>query len=67
MIIVDRIENDIVVLEIENRFYELPKFVFPETIKEGDVVSFVIDEETTSARKESLTNRLTNLFNKGER
>ena len=62
--IVDKIEDDIVVLEINNGLFNLNKKYFPKDIKEGDIVSydndkFKILEDETKNRE----NQIKDLFN----
>lgn len=54
--IVDRIVEDIVVLEVEGEMLEFNKTVFPDEIREGDIVrkkgdNFIILKEETEERK----------------
>ena len=59
--IVDRIENNIVVLEAMDKSHsDVPLSLFPDTVKEGDVVilredgTYKTDEMKTKARKAKL-------------
>ena len=59
--IVDRIENNIAVLEAKDKTYlDVPLSLFPDTVKEGDVVilredgTYKTDEMKTKARKAKL-------------
>ena len=59
--IVDRIENNIVVLEAMDKSHsDVPLSLFPDTVKEGDVVilredgTYKTDEAKTKARKAKL-------------
>ena len=57
--IVDRIENNIVVLEVSEDYFNLDLDIFPDKIKEGDLVEykdnkFVILLEETVNRKEEI-------------
>ena len=38
--IVDRIENNIVVVEINNGYFNFEKSKFPKEVKEGDIVEY---------------------------
>ncbi|HZJ83915.1 MAG TPA: DUF3006 domain-containing protein [Syntrophomonadaceae bacterium] len=64
MFIIDRIENDIVVVEYEGRTYDLPRKIMPLSIKEGDVISFDfhIDREATKARHNKVEKLVDDLF-----
>ena len=59
--IVDRIENNLVVLEAMDKSHsDVSLSLFPDTVKEGDVVilcedgTYKTDEEKTKARKAKL-------------
>lgn len=62
--IVDRIEGEIVVIELNKEIINIHKSKLPEDIEEGDIVELVGDEfkklpEETSRRK----NEIDDLFN----
>lgn len=69
--IIDRFEGENVVVEIERkgiRVYD--RKLFPENIKEGDVVifkdnSFIVDEEETKKRREYIKKLFNDLIDKG--
>jgi len=65
LFIVDRFEGDWAIIETENRdTFNLPRFVLPPGIREGDVISIEveIDLEVTKERTEKSKRRLNNLF-----
>lgn len=66
MIVVDRIENDIVVVEIDGSFVNIPKSIFTEEVNEGDVLVLSVDKQETQNRKEMLGNKLNRLFNRSK-
>ena len=66
MIVIDRIENDIVVVEFDGKFVNIPKSVFNEEINEGDVLVLSVDKQETKSRKEMLGNKLNSLFNRSK-
>lgn len=66
MIVIDRIENDIVVVEINGSFVNIPKSVFNEEINEGDVLVLSVDKQETKNRKEMLGDKLNSLFNRSK-
>lgn len=66
MIVIDRIENDIVVVEVNGSFVNIPKSVFNEEINEGDVLVLSVDKQETQNRKEMLGNKLNSLFNRSK-
>lgn len=50
--IVDKITNNIVRLEAENnKMIEVTHELFPRSVKEGDVISIIIDKEESLARE----------------
>jgi hypothetical protein len=66
MFIVDRIEDDIVVVEYSDGYLNIPIDLFNEEVSEGDVLYLGVDKEKTLSRKEEMTNRLNKLFNKNK-
>lgn len=64
MIIIEKIEGNIVKLEIGENFIELPISEFPNDISEGDVLTFLVDKEKTESIKKSTSEKLFSLFNK---
>lgn len=63
-IIVDRIEDNYIVIELENgKFINIPKDLIPD-IKEGDVVDININHEETLKRKKEITQVMNDLFEK---
>jgi hypothetical protein len=56
--IVDRIEKDVVVIEIEKEIFNFNIDLFPEGIKEGDLVEYegdkftILEDETKKREKE---------------
>ncbi len=66
MFIVDRIEDNIVVVEYSDGYLNIPIDLFNEEVSEGDVLYLGVDKEKTLSRKEEMTNRLNKLFNKNK-
>lgn len=64
MIIIDRFEGEIVVVEYEKKFYNIPRTWLPVGAKEGDVVAVTIavDEEATARRREDMERQVKDLF-----
>lgn len=64
MIIIDRFEGEIVVVEYEEKFYNIPRSWLPVGAKEGDVVAVTIavDEEVTARRREDMERQVKDLF-----
>ena len=51
--IIDRFEGDKVLLEVEDGILEFDKALFPETVKEGDIVKY-IDNKFIINHKETI-------------
>jgi hypothetical protein len=64
MIIIDRFEGEIVVVEYKEKFYDIPRAWLPEGTKEGDVVvvTLVVDEEATVRRRGEMERKVQDLF-----
>jgi hypothetical protein len=64
VIIIDRFEGEIVVVEYEEKFYNIPRSWLPVGAKEGDVVAVTIavDEEVTARRREDMERQVKDLF-----
>ncbi len=65
MLIIERFEGDWAIIETKNRHtFNLPRFVLPTGIKEGDVISIQvgIDLVATKERAEKSKRMLDNLF-----
>ncbi|HHV35876.1 MAG TPA: DUF3006 domain-containing protein [Syntrophomonadaceae bacterium] len=64
MIIIDRLEGDWVVVEFEGGTFNIPKALFPQKVREGDVVriTIVVDEEATKDRKKRVEQLADELF-----
>lgn len=64
MIIIDRFEGEIAVVEYEEKFYDIPRSWLPVVAKEGDVlvVTLVVDEEATARRRGEIEQKVEDLF-----
>lgn len=64
ILIIDRLEGDWVVVEYEGGTFNIPKALFPQQVREGDVVriSIVVDEEATKNRKKRVEQLADELF-----
>ena len=65
MFIIERFEGEWAIIETDLRHtFNLPRWVLPQGIKEGDVISIqvVIDFDATKERAEISKRRLDNLF-----
>lgn len=67
--IIDRLENDLVILERDNKtFLQVPLTVFVSPVSEGSVVlvdadgNYYVDEAKTAARKAKLFQLQKNIF-----
>lgn len=66
-IIIDRIEKNLAVAELPNGDQKVcPIEIFPEGIKEGDIVSIEIAAEDTEKKRKENKDRMTRLFNKNK-
>ena len=59
---IDRFEGKYAVAECNNNYFNIPKNILPEGIKEGDIINVSVDKAETSDKKENLQNRLNKLF-----
>ena len=62
MIILDRYESDFAVLETGKGIINIPRTDLPAGAREGDVLKFIIDTDTTKARKKRIDCRMNKLF-----
>jgi hypothetical protein len=52
MLVIDRFEGDIAVIEYDKgNFFDLPRFLIPDTASEGDVISIEIKIDKTSSNE----------------
>lgn len=64
MIIIDRLEGELAVLEIEGNTYTLPIAALPPQAKEGDVLCISVDDLETEHRANALKARVHRIFTK---
>ena len=64
MIIIDRFENDMALVEYQGRTFSIPKKWLPATVKEGDVVimTAAVDEQETARRRKDIEKKMEDLF-----
>ena len=64
MIIIDRFENNLAVVEYQGKTYNIPKEWLPTSAKEGDVVilNAAVDVQETAHRKKDAGRKLDDLF-----
>lgn len=61
-IIVDRIEDEYLVVELENgSMLDIPKELVPDA-KEGDIIDIYVNEQATNERKKEVKNLMSDLF-----
>jgi hypothetical protein len=65
MIVLDRIEGDLAVLEVDGATYHLPASALPEGCSEGCVLEFVVDANAERTRKAEAEARLERLKKRG--
>ena len=64
MLIIDRLENDFVVIETSNGFINIPKADIPSIAREGDILTININKNETEARSKRINNMMDDLFKK---
>jgi len=62
MLIIDRFEDDIAIIESSEGKCELPKSELPPESEEGDVLKITVDKSKTSSRKEAIKELSKKLF-----
>ncbi|NLM97334.1 MAG: DUF3006 domain-containing protein [Halanaerobiaceae bacterium] len=62
MLIIDRFEGKLAIIEAGEIMIELPRKYLPDFAREGDVLKIEIDEERTKKRKEKIKKMADNLF-----
>lgn len=66
MIVIDRIDDEIAVLEFDGQIIEIPSSVLPEGCKEGDILGFVrLDNSEILQEGKDRLARLTSMSNMG--
>lgn len=62
---IDRFEKDTIVVESENNtFFNLPRKLFPDDAKEGDVFALTKNTLETTNRKQRISRLMDDLFEK---
>lgn len=64
MLVIDRFEGEMAVIEYNGRTFNLPRSLLPAETKEGDVlrVSITVDKEQTAKRKKKIESLMEELF-----
>lgn len=62
-IIIDRYEEEFVVVELENKqMINIPKAIIPTNAREGDVISIEVDIDESTERKKKISNLMDELW-----
>lgn len=66
MLIVDRFEGDWAVIEYGTTTFNLPRFLLPPDIKEGDVITLnvLVDQTLTNERRQKAAGMMKGFFDK---
>jgi hypothetical protein len=62
MLIIDRFEGDLAIVETAAGMAAIPKADIPANAREGDVLSIQLDGDATSNRKKNIDKMMNNLF-----
>lgn len=62
MMIIDRFEGDMAVIEYNGYTFDIPKVLLPHKAQEGDVIKIVVDEEATQEKKKEIDDLADDLF-----
>ncbi|NLJ83444.1 MAG: DUF3006 domain-containing protein [Halanaerobiaceae bacterium] len=62
MLILDRFEGNMAIIECEDKMLEIPIKYLPAAAKEGDILKLVIDEGKTDKRREKIQKLADSLF-----
>ena len=62
MLIIDRFEGDMAIIECEDKMIEIPAKYLPPAAREGDILKLVIDDKKTVERKERIQKLAGSLF-----
>ncbi len=67
MLIIDRIEAEIAVIETDSGMIELSRSLLPDNVQEGDVIaeengSYIVDAEATAQRKVAVREKFRRLL-----
>ena len=64
MLVIDRFEGDMAVIEYNGKTFDLPRSLLPREAEEGDVLklSITVDKEETAKRKKKIENLVDELF-----
>ena len=62
MLVIDRIEGYMAVIEDNGSTMEIPARYLPDNAKEGDVIKLIVDEVSTKRKKQSIEELADELF-----
>ena len=61
--IIDRFEGDFAIIELPNgQMIDCPKELLPDNVKEGNILSIIVDEDVTKEKLQKNTERMNRLF-----
>lgn len=61
--VLDRFEGEQAIIETSNKeVFSIPKALFPENTKEGDVLTIIIDAQATEKRQKEIQNLMSDLW-----
>lgn len=62
-VIVDRFEDEIVVLELENGdMVDVPRKILPDNAREGSVINITCDEKETQITRDAAKKKMNSIF-----
>lgn len=62
MLILDRFENNMAVIEIKEGTIEVPRQYLPDDAKEGDILQIIVNKSETEKRKQHIKKLSDELF-----
>ena len=64
MLIISRFEENWAVMELDDTTFNVPKILFPQKAKEGDIIniSITVNQEATVSRKQQISELFKDLF-----
>lgn len=64
MLIIDRFEGEMAVIEYDGGIFDIPRNLLPAEVKEGDVLEFSIsiDKKATEERKKKIGELMSEVF-----
>lgn len=62
MLIIDRFEENIAIIETDESTIDIPRKYLPKNASEGDIIKLVVDKNTTDTRKKRINKLAESLF-----